>query len=288
MSPEPTLSEEPSQSPSLSSEPTLSDEPSQSPSMSPEPTLSEEPSEGPSMSLEPSQGQSSSLPLFSLTQIICSPLNARYFSILCNIMEQIPNINEALERNRRKLQAENEEFTVFAPTDEAFERVKLPDWIDIEFTDDAEYEPDELTLLSFVIRNHVLASLPGVQTQDLENGLVLTFDDLECDEKYGTLNGEEIQIKCLKKTKFVVSSESPVFDQPKIISADNKAKNGILHVLNNVIVSDLSRFQPPTSAPSSSPTSAPTRGPTSAPSLSRYPTNDPSGAPFDGPNTGSF
>ena len=118
------------------------------------------------------------------------------------------------------------------------------------------------------------------------------FDKLECGGTFETVAGNELQIRCFLnkdnyQIKFVVSDIDDAFGlqqsevvlsglAAKIIGYNNEAKNGILHVVNNLIIPDLS-----TAAPSGAPTvsNLPSVAPSAAPTVSMNPSEFPSGAP---------
>jgi len=263
---EPSLepSDTPTLDPSQSSEnPTQSEEPSENPTNSEEPsenpTNSEEPSENPTNSEEPSElltltdqptdlltEEQTQIDFFNFVEIICDAQNAEFFGILCDIIQQLPEIESRLgDGVGRKLKGggnvmdDSERFTVFAPTNEAFRRLKLP--FDVE---SEEFTTEEKRILHRIVRYHVLA-----------NNKVLSFDELDCNGMLQTLNGEKIQTRCstnkkLRIQKFQVGNASSAFDgpsdgfvlgkrEPKIVSKNIIASNGILHAIDNVILPNL-------------------------------------------------
>jgi len=241
--PTPRPTEEPTDSPTVSQEPsedpTGSEEPSESPTSTDEP--SEMPSESPSFSSFPT----GTPVLFSLAEIICDPQNNDLFNVLCNIITQLPDLERFLNGNARRqleesrgLAAGSSTFTVFAPTDKAFGRVNLDIEVDLLSTN---FTSEEKSYLKRTIQYHIIG-----------NNSVKTFVDLECNSKLQTMNSDRIQVRCFTNArqilnKFMVGERSMAFGaadadfilstfDAKIISRDVEASNGILHVVNNVLV----------------------------------------------------
>jgi len=101
-------------------------------------------------------------------------------------------------------------FTVFAPVDEAF--ASLPTGVV-----DCLLEPQNLVTLKAVLLLHVV----GGQTLSgsLSDGMLLP-----------TLNGEETRVDIDVDGNVFINSVS------QVVSADNLASNGVVHVINNVIL----------------------------------------------------
>ncbi|WP_298980786.1 fasciclin domain-containing protein [Caldilinea sp.] len=98
-------------------------------------------------------------------------------------------------------------FTVFAPTDEAF--AKLPPDVLQAALDDPE------GLLTQVLLYHVVAG--KVMSSDLSDGL-----------EVATLQGESV--------KFTLSDGAAMVNDANIIAADIEASNGVIHVIDTVIL----------------------------------------------------
>ena len=102
-------------------------------------------------------------------------------------------------------------FTVFAPTDEAF--AKLP-----EGTVESLLKPENKDKLVSILTYHVVA------------GKVMAEDVINL-KTAKTVEGSSIKIK--------VSEEGTVhIDNAKVVAADVKAKNGVIHVIDSVILPD--------------------------------------------------
>ncbi len=100
-------------------------------------------------------------------------------------------------------------FTVFAPTDDAF--AKLPAGT-VEFLLKPENKPALIKVLTY----HVVAG--KVLAKDIKSGSVLV----------PTVSGSSIKVT--KTTKAVV------IDGAKVIAADVKASNGVIHVIDTVLL----------------------------------------------------
>lgn len=102
-------------------------------------------------------------------------------------------------------------FTVFAPTDAAFE----------DALEGLELSADELLadteLLTDILTYHVL-------TQAADSQLVATLDG----QSIETLNGQDMEIS--------VSGGTVMVNQAEVVSADLEASNGIVHVINSVLL----------------------------------------------------
>ena len=99
-------------------------------------------------------------------------------------------------------------FTVFAPTDEAF--AKLP-----EGTIDSLLKPENKKMLTEILTYHVI---PGkVKAKKAAN--------LESAE---TVNGSEVTINS--------TDESLMINNSLVIKADIKSSNGIIHVIDSVLI----------------------------------------------------
>jgi uncharacterized surface protein with fasciclin (FAS1) repeats len=99
-------------------------------------------------------------------------------------------------------------FTVFAPTDEAF--AKLP-----AGTVETLLKPENKAQLQAVLLYHVV---PGKAVAK----------DVVGKPAWATLNGQQINI--------ATKGESPMVDNAKIVSTDVMASNGVIHVIDTVIL----------------------------------------------------
>jgi uncharacterized surface protein with fasciclin (FAS1) repeats len=98
-------------------------------------------------------------------------------------------------------------FTVFAPTNEAF--AKLP-----AGTLEELLKPENKEKLAAILTYHVVAG--KVMSTDLSNG-----------QKAATVNGQEVT---------VTIGESVQVDNATITAADLEASNGVIHVIDSVIM----------------------------------------------------
>ena len=99
-------------------------------------------------------------------------------------------------------------FTVFAPTDEAF--AKLP-----KGTVESLLLPENKEQLVAVLTYHVVS------------GKVLASDVVKL-KSAKTVNGKEATIK--------VSDEGVMVDAAKVVTTDIEASNGVIHVIDSVIL----------------------------------------------------
>ena len=99
-------------------------------------------------------------------------------------------------------------FTVFAPTDEAFE--KLP-----EGTVEMLLKPENKDKLIAVLTYHVVAG--SVKAAD-----VVKLEEAE------TVQGQSVTIK--------VKDDTVMIDGAKVVATDIECKNGIIHVIDSVIL----------------------------------------------------
>jgi len=99
-------------------------------------------------------------------------------------------------------------FTVFAPTDEAF--AKLP-----KGTLEELLKPENKDKLKTILTYHVVS------------GEVLAKDVVKLD-KAKSVQGEEITVK--------VKDNDVMVDNAKVLKTDIKASNGVIHVIDSVIM----------------------------------------------------
>ncbi len=99
-------------------------------------------------------------------------------------------------------------FTVFAPTDEAF--AALP-----KGTLESLLKPENKDKLVAILKYHVVSG--KVMSTDLSNGM-----------KAGTVQGEKIKVW--------IGNGSVKINDAKVVAADVKAKNGVVHVIDKVIL----------------------------------------------------
>jgi len=99
-------------------------------------------------------------------------------------------------------------FTVFAPTDEAF--AKLPPG-----TVEDLLKPENKSKLQAILTYHVVA------------GKVMAKDAMKL-HMAKTVNGEELTIKASKGTVMI--------DNAKVIQADILCSNGVIHVIDTVVL----------------------------------------------------
>lgn len=99
-------------------------------------------------------------------------------------------------------------FTVFAPTDAAF--AALP-----KGTLEMLLKPENKSKLVAILTYHVVSG--KVMSKDLSNG-----------QKAATVQGEKVSVS--------ISGVTVKINDAKVIAADVKAKNGVVHVIDKVIL----------------------------------------------------
>ena len=99
-------------------------------------------------------------------------------------------------------------FTVFAPTDEAF--AKLP-----------------AGTVETLLKPENLAKLQGILTYHVISGKVMS-SDIQPTQMVKTVNGKEVSIK--------LSGGTVNVDNAKVVAADVAASNGVIHVIDAVIL----------------------------------------------------
>ncbi|MEO0555639.1 MAG: fasciclin domain-containing protein [Bacteroidota bacterium] len=99
-------------------------------------------------------------------------------------------------------------FTVFAPTDEAF--AALP-----EGTLESLLKPENKDQLVDILKYHVVSG--KIMSTDLSNG-----------QKATTVQGEKIKV--------AIKSGGVKIENANVVAADVKAKNGVVHVIDAVIL----------------------------------------------------
>jgi hypothetical protein len=114
------------------------------------------------------------------------------------------------------------QYTVFGPTNAAFS--KLP-----KATTNFLFSDKGTDMLRDIVRYHII-----------ENRRII-YQDLVCDKSFSMTNGEDTRTKCRNDgfTKFQVGDGNtirPVDDEPQIVFKDIFVANGVLHVVDEVIL----------------------------------------------------
>ncbi|MEM7106807.1 MAG: fasciclin domain-containing protein [Bacteroidota bacterium] len=99
-------------------------------------------------------------------------------------------------------------FTVFAPTDAAF--AALP-----EGTLESLLKPENKDKLVAILKYHVVAG--KIMSSDLSNG-----------QQAATVQGEKIKV--------AINGSDVKIENAKVVAADVNAKNGVVHVIDQVIL----------------------------------------------------
>mmetsp|Transcript_12000 Transcript_12000/g.25398 ORF Transcript_12000/g.25398 Transcript_12000/m.25398 type:complete len:505 (-) Transcript_12000:588-2102(-) len=128
----------------------------------------------------------------------------------------------------------NPPITVFAPTNAAFIRMSGNGILSFLTEGNREALKDILLFHMFNQEVH--------------------FGHLVCTDIIEMLNGDKTTTRCKNGFKFQVGVGSATNAEPKIVVADQEASNGVLHVVDEVIMPPISTMapslDPPTSAPS--------------------------------------
>jgi len=135
----------------------------------------------------------------TIAEIACSTSD---FETLCELVKEA-NLAEALN---------SETFTVFAPTNDAF--LKILD--DVDLSDEA-----------FVKDLLLYHTIPD---------LIVTSDDIVCEESVIMGNGKVTVTKCVGDDLFQVGNGNLPNALPRITKTDISACNGIVHVVDEVIL----------------------------------------------------
>ena len=165
------------------------------------------------------------------------------------------------------------QYTVFGPTNAAFNKLS-------QATRDFLFSDKGNDTLRDIVKYHLV--------EDRR----INYRDLVCDRSYLMTNGENTRTKCGsdKFTKFQVGQGNTI--RPQISLRNIPASNGVLHVVNEVILpekSTPSTKSPSTARPSKAPTPStkspstarPSKAPTKSPTPT--PTKSPSEAPTQSP-----
>jgi len=109
-------------------------------------------------------------------------------------------------------------WTLFVPTDDAFEALSDAMGMDMD-----TLTPDQII---------------GILMFHAHMGSALTFDDLECTQPIPMINGKMSRTKCTDDgaIKYVVGPGQMIDMLPEIIVKDVEACNGIIQVVNHVIM----------------------------------------------------
>mmetsp|Transcript_18366 Transcript_18366/g.42155 ORF Transcript_18366/g.42155 Transcript_18366/m.42155 type:complete len:565 (-) Transcript_18366:72-1766(-) len=179
--------------------------------LTPRPTRrpSRRPSQLPTEQIEKEQPDGVCL---SVLDILCEDDR---FSEFCDLIEDFDLIQQF------STVANDDTLTVFAPTNEAF----------YELDDNEVFSLDVLTdtQLIWVLLYHVIN----------KESTILTYDDLTCGALVETANGRSTRTMCLGGEKYQRGPMQMENKIPKIIAPDMTACNGVIHVLNNVILPNL-------------------------------------------------
>lgn len=115
--------------------------------------------------------------------------------------------------------------TVFVPTNEAFEV--------LEGNDDFDFDVMTTEQSIYVLLYHVIA---------LEGTNSFSYSDLECGKLLKTSNGDSVRTKCDGALKFQKGPKQMDDRLAKIILPNVNVCNGVVHVVNNVMLPNLGKI----------------------------------------------
>jgi len=158
-------------------------------------------------------------------EVVCA---TESLSSLCKAVTSLPDLAETLSRTDLK-------YTVFAPNDDGFAK------FDLDGLMDQEEDKEDLTAL---LLNHVIVGFQPICSEDLVCGNVMymatkrsktacSFTDgpPQGDDNTGEPGEEPTAI--YQKGKGNKTSKD---NMPKIVGPDTRAKNGVIHIIDNVIL----------------------------------------------------
>jgi len=196
-----------------------------------------------------------------IIEILCDNDSEYPTGLLCDAIG-IAKIEDALG---------NDTWAIFAPTDDAWASMP-PEVMNALFGDTVV---GDTTVLSDLLAFH------SVQ------GVALESTDLLCDGETLMSNDEFSVTICEGDRVYQVGMGNSVAVYPEIVVTNIEACNGIVHLVNEMMLwEDLGLTLPPTDGPSVEPSLLPSDGPSMEPSLlpSDDPSMEPSLIPSDGPS----
>merc|ERR1712147_158482 len=101
-------------------------------------------------------------------------------------------------------------FTVFAPTNEAFAKIPADELKKL-------LDPANIKLLDSILEYHVVA------------GAAVHAKDLKPENKFKTLEGQDLLVKA-------DHDGVTINEKAKVTSADNDATNGVVHIIDTVLI----------------------------------------------------
>lgn len=287
---DPTESSEPSENPTESYEPsenpTESEEPSEMPTESEEPTSDDFLTLAEFICADENENLFGSLCiLITISPAVFALLNGDVFIDLTEF-QGVPNFDadefQAQFRfihqpivpdlakkdlgGMRNLQ-ERKKLTMFAPTNSALNRFLLrsineffdPDDPEvIEFFDEIgiDVSDDHMRVNDFLFTINGRVILTQILLTHIINGEV-DSKTLRCNRSQEMLSGEDTATECFRKNqntryKFQVGDGNTEQDRPRVFGTDTPASNGILHVIDAVILPNMTipeEIYPPTNVP---------------------------------------
>ena len=149
-------------------------------------------------------------PFRNIFQLLSSSLNNKPLSKLFSLLP-----NSLIE-----LLSSSNNYTLLAPSDDAFEAIKET----VE-----SLEPEQLLI---ILKNHII---PGkFVSSDLNNGMIintlLTSEALAGENLTLTVNISD------ENVKFIANNSEPFNSAASVIDADLQAKNGVIHIIDDVLI----------------------------------------------------
>ena len=138
-------------------------------------------------------------------EIVCSELET--FSTLCTVVTQA-GLNPALDTNATT-------WTIFAPNNDAFSYLSQ------------EMQGSLLSDMNRLVSILLFHAIPG---------RVLYEQDLRCSRRIEMANGDDSRHVCLGDDLYQKGSGNPRDNMPKIVDTDIGACNGVIHVIDDVML----------------------------------------------------
>jgi len=249
---EPSLlpSDGPSMEPSLLSSDGPSMATSQDPTAAPTASPLEELSAPPTGSIPASPVEPTKAPtkeVCSITEIVCGNPDLNYFCASLTATGIADKFDDY-----------SGHYTVFAPSDSAFEHLG-------DAAIDYLMQPDNVDLLSKIFAFHT------VEDQTIYS------HDLTCQETIKMANGKDSRSVCRKQKLYQKGKGNSAEYRPEVVEVDIETCNGVIHVVNQVMLFDypeelgipLGAVISPTLPPSVAPTVSKARNPVSCKTIDR-------------------
>jgi uncharacterized surface protein with fasciclin (FAS1) repeats len=143
----------------------------------------------------------------SITEIACE---SDEFTLLCAAIKAT-GLDELFDDYN------NGSYTVFAPTDKAFENLG-------EVAVAYLFDPVNVNLLANILSFHTIG------------GKVIYSQDLKCMDTIEMLNGWDSRTVCRQQGMYQKGNGNSMFDKPEIIETDIESCSGIIHVVDGIMM----------------------------------------------------